>query len=272
MGESNQSESQEGDDRRGSPERFGYSWDRFNALTPQQERQFQLWTPQFSPAQDWKGKRILDAGCGAGRNSYWPLTYGAASCMSVDLDERSLEAARKNLAGFPKAEVRRCSIYELDYENEFDIAFSIGVIHHLDNPAAAMLKLAKAVKPGGRVLIWVYGYENLEFFVNILDPARKLLFSWMPLWMVRWLAYLPSAALWLLLRLGITPLAYLRLLKDFPFDHLHHIVFDQMLPRIANYWTREEATALLVQAGLADVKATWVNEVSWSVIGTKPAG
>jgi SAM-dependent methyltransferase len=264
-------EQRQGDDRQGSPERFGYSWDRFHELTPEQERQFRLWTPQLAPERDWKGKRFLDAGCGAGRNSHWPMTYGAASCVAVDLDERSLEAARKNLAGFPGAEVRRGSIYALDYQNEFDIVFSIGVIHHLDDPAAALRNLVRAAKPGGRVLIWVYGYENLEFFVNVLDPARKLLFSWMPLRLLHWLAYLPSAALWLMLRLGITPIEYLRLLKGFPFSHLHHIVFDQMLPRIANYWTRDEATALLKTAGLANVEASWVNEVSWSVIGTKPA-
>lgn len=260
----------EGDDHLGSPERFGYSWDRFRELTPEQERQFRLWTAHLAP-DDWKGKRFLDAGCGAGRNSCWPMSYGAASCVAVDLDERSLEAARRNLGPFSSATVRRCSIYDLDYENEFDIAFSIGVVHHLDNPSLAVRKLAQAAKPGGRVLIWVYGRENLGFYVNVLDPARKLFFSWMPLWLVRLLAYVPTAALWLLLKLGITPLAYLKLLKDFPFRHLHHIVFDQMLPRIANYWTREESTALLSAAGLKDVKAEWVNQVSWSVIGTKRA-
>ena len=198
------------------------------------------------------------------------MSYGAASCVSVDLDERSLRAARENLAKYPTAEVRRCSIYDLDYVDEFDIAFSIGVIHHLDNPTLAVRKLTQATKPGGRVLIWVYGYENLEFFVNVLNPARKLFFSWMPLWLVRLLAYVPTAVLWLMLRMGITPIEYLKMLKGFPFMHLHHIVFDQMLPRIANYWTRDEAAALLTGAGLTDVKTAWVNEVSWSVIGTKP--
>ena len=261
---------EEGDDHLGSPERFGYSWDHFHKLTPQQERQFQLWTTHLSPASDWKGKRFLDAGCGAGRNSYWPMSYGASSCVSVDLDERSLRAARENLSVFPAAEVRRCSIYDLDYDDEFDIAFSIGVIHHLDNPGLAVQKLAQATKPGGLVLIWVYGYENLEFYVHVLNPLRKLFFSWMPLWLVKLLAYLPTTALWLMLKLGITPLEYLRLLKGFPFAHLHHIIFDQMLPRIANYWTRQQASDLLQSAGLVDVKTAWVNEVSWSVVGRKP--
>lgn len=259
------------EDLKGSPDRFGYSWERFNELTREQERQFRLWTVQLSPERDWKGKVFLDGGCGAGRNSYWAMSYGAESCVSIDLDERSLAAARRNLAGFPTAEVRECSIYDIPYKDMFDIVFSIGVIHHLSDPAGAVRKLTEAAKPGGRVLVWVYGYENLAFYVNVLGPLRRLMFSWMPPGLVRFLANFPAALLWTMLRAGFAPLAYLKLLRTFSYRHIHHICFDQMLPRIAFYWRKDEAIALLEQAGLEHVKAEWVNEVSWSVIGTKPA-
>src|SRR5262245_34583760 len=130
------------DDQKGSPDRFGYSWERFSDLTPEQEAQFRLWTTHLSPERDWAGKSFLDGGCGAGRNSYWAMSYGAASCVAVDLDERSLQAARRNLARFPAAEVRKCSLYDLPYHDCFDIAFSIGVIHHLNDPRRAVRKLA----------------------------------------------------------------------------------------------------------------------------------
>jgi hypothetical protein len=91
----------------------------------------------------------------------------------------------------------------------------------------------------------------------------------MPLRLVRLLAYIPTAVLWLALKLGFTPIAYLKLLKNFPFMHLHHIIFDQMIPRISNYWKRDEAFALVQQAGLQDIKIEWVNECSWTVMGTK---
>jgi SAM-dependent methyltransferase len=258
------------DDRKGSPERFGYSWERFSDLSPEQERQFQLWTVHLSPERDWKGKDFLDAGCGVGRNSYWAMSYGARSCVAIDLDDRSLDAARRNLAKFPAADVRKCSIYHVPFKDKFDIVFSIGVVHHLSDPSSAVRMLATAAKPGGRVLIWVYGYENLKFYVNVLDPMRKLLFSRMPLGLVRFVAYVPAGLLWVILRLGFTPLGYLKLLKTFSFRHIHHICFDQMLPRIANYWRKDEAIALLEQAGLCDIRAEWVNNISWSLIGTKP--
>src|SRR5437667_9646427 len=83
------------DDWKGFPERFGYLLERFNELSPEQERQFQLWTTHLSPQHDWKGIAFLDAGCGAGRNSYWAMSYGARSCVAIDLDDRSLQAARR---------------------------------------------------------------------------------------------------------------------------------------------------------------------------------
>ena len=43
---------------------------------------------------------FLDVGCGMGRNSYWPMAYGAASGLAIDIDDRSLAAARQTLASF----------------------------------------------------------------------------------------------------------------------------------------------------------------------------
>ena len=122
---------------KGSPERFGYSWGEFNELTSQQEEQFRRWTVHLRPESDWKGKLFLDAGCGAGRNSYWAMKYGAAGGTAIDFDNRSLAAARRNLAAFPQVEVRQQSLYDLTQEGVFDICFSIGVIHHLDDPLIA---------------------------------------------------------------------------------------------------------------------------------------
>jgi SAM-dependent methyltransferase len=257
------------DPSKGSPERFGYSWDRFFDLTSEQERQFELWTTSIALTTGWRGVRFLDAGCGMGRNSYWPMKYGAHSGVAIDLDLRSLERARHNLRRFPAVDVRQASIYEIPFENEFDVAFSIGVIHHLEHPERAIAQLTKAAKPGGRVLIWVYGHENLELYVNVLNPLRNALFSRMPLPLVRLAAHVPAAALWATLRLRIHPFAYLKLLRGFSYRHLVAIVFDQMLPQTACYWRRDEALALLRTGALEDPEIHWVNECSWTVTARK---
>lgn len=254
----------------GSPERFGYSWDIYGAILPDHEEQFRRWTKPIKP-QDWQGARFLDAGCGIGRNAYWPMTYGAEGGVAIDVDERTLSRARVNLAAFPTVEVRHQSIYDIGDEEVFDFAFSIGVIHHLEFPGAAVERLVRATKPGGRVLIWLYGRENNGWIVRFLNPARILLLSRLPLGFVHALSWPLTAILWLVLRIGGGRLEYFYLIRRFAFRHLRAIVFDHLIPEIARYYTRDEAIALMRQAGLNAVEAVWVNEMSWTVCGRKPS-
>ncbi|WP_395016358.1 class I SAM-dependent methyltransferase [Dongia sp.] len=258
-----------GSDRLGSPDRFGYEWNEYSELRPEYEEQFRRWTVVI-PEADWKGKRFLDVGCGMGRNSHWPMTYGAAGGASIDVDDRSLASARRTLAAWPAVEVQKMSAYEIGFEDAFDIAFSIGVIHHLAEPARALAQMVKAAKPGGRVMIWVYGYENNEWIVRWFDPLRKLLFARLPVGVTHFLSTVLTAILWLLLRLGLNRLEYFRLIRGFTFRHLRSIVFDQMLPRIANYWRRDEVEALMKQAGLTEIRVEPVNNMSWSAVGVRP--
>ena len=48
-------------------------------------------------------------------------------------------------------------------------------------------------------------------------------------------------------------------------------MFDQMIPRIANYWPKETVERLMRQAGLENICGEPVNDVSWSASGRKPA-
>jgi SAM-dependent methyltransferase len=258
-----------GTDRLGSPDRFGYEWNEYSELRPEYEEQFRRWTVVI-PEADWAGKRFLEVGCGMGRNSHWPMTYGAASGASIDVDDRSLASARRTLERWPSVEVRKQSAYDIAFDDPFDIVFSIGVIHHLAEPERALRRMKEAAKPGGRVMIWVYGYENNEWIVRWFDPLRKLLFARMPIGVTHFFSTVLTAILWLLLRLGLNRLEYFRLIRGFTFRHLRSIVFDQMLPRIANYWRRDEVESLMRKAGLTEIRVEPVNNMSWSAVGVRP--
>lgn len=260
---------QKTDIKQGSPERFGHSWKIFNEILPIHEEQFKRWSEGVS-RNDWKDKHILDVGCGIGRNCYWAMRYGAKSALCIDVDERTLLAAEKNLSNYPAAKIQYKSIYELDLIDEFDICFSIGVIHHLENPQLALKKILDATKPGGRAFIWIYGYENNEWVVKYFNPLRKFLFSRLPLPLVYALSLPLTTLLWMILRLGLGKIEYFKLLRQFSFRHIRAIVYDQMLPKIAHYYTKQQAKNLLNDAGFKDVEIHWVNQMSWAVIGDKP--
>jgi SAM-dependent methyltransferase len=253
----------------GSPERFGYSWENYCDILPEHEAQFARWTSPLI-REDWKNVTFLDVGCGIGRNSYWPLQYGATAGLAIDVDERTLASARRNLREFENVEVRFQSVYDLDEDGRFDTVYSIGVVHHLEFPELAVEKMVRSAKPGGTVLVWLYGYENNEWIVRMADPVRKALFSRMPLGLVHALSLPLSALLWTALKLGFGPIEFFKMARGFTFPHLRAIVFDHMIPKIARYYRREEAAALLRNAGLKDVNIIWVNEMSWAVSGTKP--
>jgi SAM-dependent methyltransferase len=235
-----------------SQDRFGYEWDKYSWVAEDYEGQFRNWTNPLVP-EEWKGKKVLDAGCGMGRNSYWPMKWGAASVTSFDFDERSVSRAKETLKDFPTASVFFKSIYDIEWKDEFDIAFSIGVIHHLKDPKLAVKNLVNALKPGGRLLIWVYGYEGNEWIVRYVDPVRIHVTSRLPLAAVHFLSYFCSVPLYVFVKTFRGPSDYLRQLSTFNFWHIHSIVFDQLIPDVANYWKKEEVAALVDGLSLEEV-------------------
>ncbi|MFA6171569.1 MAG: class I SAM-dependent methyltransferase [Patescibacteria group bacterium] len=252
-----------------SEERFGYEWKKYKNIEAQYELQFKNWVSPLGPA-DFSGKKVLDAGCGMGRNSYFALKWGAGGLSAFDLDERSVESAKENIKSFSQAKVFKKSIYEIDWKNEFDIAISIGVIHHLKDPGLALKKMYEAIKPGGTLLIWVYSYEGNEWITRLVDPVRKNITSKLPVSLVHFLSYFCSVPLWLFLKAYRGGNQYLKQLAGFKFFHVHSIVFDQLIPEVANYWTKYEAESLLANAGLKDIRIFRPpNNCGWTVIGIK---
>ncbi|HRY63368.1 MAG TPA: methyltransferase domain-containing protein, partial [Patescibacteria group bacterium] len=84
------------------------------------------------------------------------------------------------------------------------------------------------------------------------------------------IAYLLSIPLWLWIKIWPDRSPYFQQLSKFKFYHIHSIVFDQLIPRIANYWTQEEALALFSgQKDITNLNVYRVNNNSWTVIGQK---
>lgn len=251
-----------------SSERFGFEWQKYRQLDPNYEMQFKKWICPLTE-KDFRDKKILDAGCGMGRNSHWALKYGARDLVAFDCDERTVKSASFLLGKFKNARVEFADIYSIPYENEFDLVFSIGVIHHLESPHLAIQNLIKAAKPGGRILIWVYGYEGNEWIVKFVSPIRELITSHLPPSLLDFLTHFISIPFFIFVKLMPVKNPYIRQLKNFQFKHIHSIIFDQLLPKIANYYKKNEAENLLFDKELKNIEIYHCNNNSWTVTGVK---
>ena len=100
--------------------------------------------------------RILDAGCGSGRNMVEFARHGTVT--GVELSNTSVRLARERGAG----DVIEGSVLDMPFEaDSFDMAASLDVIEHLEDDHGALRELRRVVAPGGSLLVTVPAYQWL---------------------------------------------------------------------------------------------------------------
>jgi ubiquinone/menaquinone biosynthesis C-methylase UbiE len=96
---------------------------------------------------------VGDLGCGTGQVAA-ALSPFVARVIAVDRSGEMLQAARRLVRGLRNVEVRRGDLEALPiHDDELDAATLMLVLHHVPDPAAALAEAARALKPGGRLLI-----------------------------------------------------------------------------------------------------------------------
>jgi SAM-dependent methyltransferase len=100
--------------------------------------------------------RILDAGCGTGRNLVEYATLGEVE--GVDFSADAVEFCRlRGLNG-----VRQAALEALPFESDrFDLIVATDVVEHLDDDRLALAELRRVAAPGGRLVLTVPAYTWL---------------------------------------------------------------------------------------------------------------
>ncbi len=135
-------------------ESFGRQWNRYDVARPaEDDAVFRVKTGVT--ADSLAGKLVLDAGCGGGRYARLAAQAGAR-VIGVDLST-AVEKAATLCAPYPNSLIAQADLLNLPVEERvFDMVYSIGVLHHTPAPRVAFSQVARCVRPGGRLSVWLY--------------------------------------------------------------------------------------------------------------------
>ncbi len=117
--------------------------------------------PAFADFKRWKGKKVLEIGCGLGTDTINFARHGA-QVTAVDLTEKSLELALQRAKVFgleDRIRFIQANAEELSASvpvEPYDLVYSFGVIHHTPAPGKVLDEIRKYVTPQSTVKIMVY--------------------------------------------------------------------------------------------------------------------
>jgi SAM-dependent methyltransferase/uncharacterized protein YbaR (Trm112 family) len=158
--------------QKNTKESFGYQWLRYDVHNDKEDRKIFLTDSQLSESE-LQGKLILDAGCGMGR--YTRLTgLMGGEVIGVDLSQSVLKAYQKT-SDNPCAHIIQGDLLHLPFrKKQFDIIYSLGVLHHTPHPRQAFYNLSECLREKGIMSIWVYGTAGKfrDFKTNPLRGER----------------------------------------------------------------------------------------------------
>ena len=219
---------------------------------------------------------LLDAGCGGGMSclELWGPAMGQLRYVGVDISS-AVDVARdrfceRGLAGvFIQSDLQQIPFPE----KSVDIIFSEGVLHHTDDTREALRSVCRYLRPGGRILFYVYKKKGpIREFTD--DYLRERLRGMTP--DEAWEALMPLTRLGKVLGelnleievpeaidlldipaggVDIQRLFYWHIFKayyrpDMTLDELNHVNFDWYTPRNAHRHTPEQVWAWCSEIGL----------------------
>lgn len=127
------------------------------------------------------GERVLDVGCGPGFFVAELLddVGSSGSVVGVDSSGPMLSAAARRVAGHANVALREADATALPVDDEsFDAALSVQVLEYVSDVAAALAELHRALRPGGRVLVWDVDWATASLHSSDELRMQRVLRAW----------------------------------------------------------------------------------------------
>ncbi len=218
--------------------------------------------------------QVADIGSGTGRIINMLLDAGAAHVIAVEPSAAMSVLKQNTAARRERITYVHATGASLTAGLGLDLVVSIGVLHHIPDPAPVVRAAFDALRPGGEFFAWLYGREGNEAYLRFAEPLRRITTR---------LPHFVLASLSFLLALGLdayivacqaVPLPmhqYMRsVLAKVPRRVRRWTIYDQLNPAYTKYYSRSDAEQLLSMAGFAEIRTYHRHGYSWSVSARKP--
>lgn len=237
---------------------FATSWNNLPPGSVYTREQFEDWLAPLTRS-DVEGKEVVELGCGNGSLLVHMTGWEPRKLVGVDLGE-SVKSAQANIAstGFTRAEIQQGDLTAYTSDG-FDVAYCIGVLHHLKQPQDGFRSVLRNTKPGGRFHCWVYAREGNGLVIAIVEPLRAIA-SRLPWWLTKYGVATPAVIPYYLYAKIVSTLANIPLVKKLPlfdyscwiarrdFSFFRHVAFDQLVTPQTAYISRQEVERWLAEA------------------------
>jgi len=256
---------------------FGYQWKEFPKTYDEYYGQFLDWVSPLKK-EFFKNKKILDAGCGTGVQSYFMGKFGG-KCFSVDISQSVDVACEKN-KNMKNNHVIQSDILNLPFKTKFDLVYCMGVLNHVPDPKGGIQQLIKHVKKDGFLILKVYSKEGNYFTINIIEKIMKKFARFIPRFVLKMICYVISLLLSIIIYLAYIPLNKVKglsfITKNLPYnDYFLYIskyslklkqciIYDVLSAPEVHYFSQNDLEELL--KGLEIVSIKGGEFLSWRVL------
>ncbi|MGQ0537435.1 MAG: class I SAM-dependent methyltransferase [Gemmatimonadaceae bacterium] len=262
---------------------FGDEWSRFDqsALSDEERRRiFEDYFAVFPWERVGASSVGADVGCGSGR---WALLMapkvGLLHC--VDPSD-AIDIAAKNCGALRNVQFHKAAADNLPFEDgTLDFAYSLGVLHHVPDTAAAIRAVSRKLKRGAPFLLYLYyAFDNrpawyrwvwrvsdlMRRAVSRLPPTLRYVISQLIAATVYWpLARLAKAAD----RQGLLGASFpLAAYRDKSFYTMRTDALDRFGTRLERRFSRREIEVMLRAAGCGQIRFS-ERAPFWCAVGIK---
>ena len=119
---------------------------------------------------NWKGKTVLDVGCGTGLFAYLAAKKGA-TVLGIDYADEAIKLAQRR---YQHTNLQFKKLNAVEVKGKYDVIVSIGTLEHMDEPFK-MLKLLKTrLTKNGKIIVTTPNWTNPRGYILM---TLKLLFD-----------------------------------------------------------------------------------------------